>query len=103
MGYSEIKENISDLRNKPPISFSWRSRQKKTTSTGSLKKSVIGESFVRWDEVKNGSLMEPFELLLHQDVLDALRKTRGENRKQLNSLLSVLPTNPYLQADGSFG
>lgn len=34
--------------------------------------------------------MEPFELLLHQDILEALRKTRGENRKQLSSLFSVL-------------
>jgi len=40
--------------------------------------------------------------LLHQDVLDAFRKTRGENRKQLNSLFSVLPTNPHLQSDGSY-
>ncbi|MGB0344146.1 MAG: hypothetical protein ACPGGJ_02035 [Coraliomargarita sp.] len=46
--------------------------------------------------------MEPFELLLHEEALEALRKTRGENRKQLNSLFSVLPTNPYLQSDGSY-
>jgi hypothetical protein len=46
--------------------------------------------------------MEPFELLLHQEVLDAFRRTRGENRKQLNSLFSVLPSNPYLQSDASY-
>jgi len=46
--------------------------------------------------------MEPFELLLHQEVIHELRKTRGENRKQLNSFFSVLPTNPYLQSDGSY-
>jgi len=46
--------------------------------------------------------MEPFELLLHNEVLDTFRKTRGENRKQLNSLFSVLPSNPYLQSDSSY-
>ena len=46
--------------------------------------------------------MEPFELLFHEEALEALRKTRGENRKQLYSLFSVLPTNPYLQSDGSY-
>ena len=46
--------------------------------------------------------MEPFELLLHQEVLDALRRTRGENRRRLNSLFSVLPTNPHIQSDGYY-
>ena len=46
--------------------------------------------------------MEPFELLLHQEVLDAFRKTRGENKKRLSSLFSVLPANPYIQSDGSY-
>jgi len=46
--------------------------------------------------------MEPFELLLHKETLDILRRTRGENRKQLNSLFSVLPSNPYLQSDASY-
>ena len=46
--------------------------------------------------------MEPFELLLHKEVLEAFRKIRGENRKQLSSLFTILPTNPHLQADGSY-
>lgn len=46
--------------------------------------------------------MEPFELLLHKDALEVLRKTRGENRKQLRSFFSVLPTNPYIEPDGSY-
>ncbi|MDA1068343.1 MAG: hypothetical protein O3C43_17785 [Verrucomicrobia bacterium] len=46
--------------------------------------------------------MEPFELLLHLDALETLRKVRGENRKQIVRFLSVLPTNPYLQPDTTY-
>jgi mRNA-degrading endonuclease RelE of RelBE toxin-antitoxin system len=46
--------------------------------------------------------MEPFELLVHLEALETLRKIRGENRKQIRRFLSILPTNPYLQPDATF-
>lgn len=46
--------------------------------------------------------MEAFELLLHQDALEALRNIRGENRKQIRQFLSILPSNPYIQAEASY-
>ena len=46
--------------------------------------------------------MEPFELLIHLDALQALRKVRGESRKQLKQFLSALPGNPYLKPDTTY-
>lgn len=46
--------------------------------------------------------MESFELLIHLETLETLRKVRGENRKQISHFLSILPTNPYLPPDTTY-
>ncbi|MDA0349955.1 MAG: hypothetical protein O3C43_11080 [Verrucomicrobia bacterium] len=110
MGFAEIKENakgLSEKERRELVAFLVHLEQ--STDPDYLdritRKIDETEKFVWWDDVKgefNEDLWGSFELLVHLEALETLRKIRGENRKQIRRFLSILPTNLYLQPDTTF-
>jgi len=47
-------------------------------------------------------MMEPFDLLLHEEAVVSLRYLRGHNRKAIRSFLSSLSSNPFFEADTNY-
>ena len=46
--------------------------------------------------------MEPYDLLLHEEALEAFRRTRGENRRKIKGFFNYIPEDPFIEAESTY-